>query len=686
MSAPWDRLQEELKALRSRIAELESRNYRPLPRKTDEGLRDSASRQDRSWVRSVVEMGVTYSAAEQTKLDGIATGAIADAYANVTDGVTTAAASGADTFKFRSANGILTATVASNDVTHGDNVLLTVDETLIDHDNLANFASNEHVKIEAGVAASRGTAAAFGVGYYFSTDTEVWSYSSGSAWTDITSGSGVSYSEPVVTKTADATLDTTEAVVYCFDTSGRNLVATMPAGVDDDKFVIKKIHPDNTLWIKGAGTEEFDQGTTLLFGAGIYRSVTVSFKTDTWYVRHDTTWDDLPLREFPIFQAHDSSNDVSSSVYGIFAMGGLALEHVTIDRAQHVIPIAGTIHSLRVQISATTTASNGWDLTLLVNETDTAMALSFIDGSQSENDLTNRIDVAAGDTIQWRFDEVGAMGSTRFIISAVFEATRQPMFGASGYLPGSGVAYGTVNAGGFSTTENQASVFPCAGTLKTFRIDDPGCNASGDEVTYELQQYSSGSWGTTLLTIVHNYTADGGPDKTDLVSEISVAAQDVLRWKVSNTGSGLTHYPSISCVFEPSNVGVDRVIMGCLDTYTEADASVGSGVQGSFDNASSISDQMANIPMQLNGTASDLYLALAADPGTSKWIAATLTRDGSTTSLTAKATSPAVTASDTSHSVAYVEGTHDIGMEISNSGDTPSSQAWVAWGFLLNRT
>jgi hypothetical protein len=49
-------------------------------------------------------------------------------YARITDGSTTAAASGADVIKFRSADNKLSVAVGSNDATHGDNVLLTVNQ------------------------------------------------------------------------------------------------------------------------------------------------------------------------------------------------------------------------------------------------------------------------------------------------------------------------------------------------------------------------------------------------------------------------------------------------------------------------------------------------------------------------------------------------------------------------------
>lgn len=55
-------------------------------------------------------------------------GGLTNAYASLTDGTTTANASGGDTFKFRSANNAITLAVQDNDATHGDNLLLTFNE------------------------------------------------------------------------------------------------------------------------------------------------------------------------------------------------------------------------------------------------------------------------------------------------------------------------------------------------------------------------------------------------------------------------------------------------------------------------------------------------------------------------------------------------------------------------------
>lgn len=58
----------------------------------------------------------------------VTTQGLQSAYTKVTDGTTIAAANGSDQLKFRSADNKLTVAVGSNDATHGDNVLFTVNQ------------------------------------------------------------------------------------------------------------------------------------------------------------------------------------------------------------------------------------------------------------------------------------------------------------------------------------------------------------------------------------------------------------------------------------------------------------------------------------------------------------------------------------------------------------------------------
>lgn len=64
---------------------------------------------------------------------------VGNAYSHLTDGTTTTDASGGDTIKLRSGNAALTVVVTSNDATHGDNALLTVQ--LASSTPLANTAT-----------------------------------------------------------------------------------------------------------------------------------------------------------------------------------------------------------------------------------------------------------------------------------------------------------------------------------------------------------------------------------------------------------------------------------------------------------------------------------------------------------------------------------------------------------------
>lgn len=79
------------------------------------------------------------------RISATGTGGLTAAYVSITDGTTTANASGGDTFKLRSANSQLTIVVTDNDATHGDNALFTLAlSSLTDTVNggLADFTFN----------------------------------------------------------------------------------------------------------------------------------------------------------------------------------------------------------------------------------------------------------------------------------------------------------------------------------------------------------------------------------------------------------------------------------------------------------------------------------------------------------------------------------------------------------------
>jgi dihydroxyacetone kinase DhaKLM complex PTS-EIIA-like component DhaM len=89
------------------------------------------------------------SSTDKTKLDGIQSGAQVNPniWSVFSDGTNTASpGTTSDTFRFRSANNILTTVVGSNDGTYGDNLLLTITQTNIDHGSIGGLSDDDHTQ------------------------------------------------------------------------------------------------------------------------------------------------------------------------------------------------------------------------------------------------------------------------------------------------------------------------------------------------------------------------------------------------------------------------------------------------------------------------------------------------------------------------------------------------------------
>jgi len=101
----------------------------------------------------------------------IPTSGTGNAYSSITDGTNTANASGSDTFKLRTANNLLTILVTDNDATHNDNVLLTINEANISHDNIADVSIDDHHARDHILSGSTHTASGLTAGWVIAGDT-----------------------------------------------------------------------------------------------------------------------------------------------------------------------------------------------------------------------------------------------------------------------------------------------------------------------------------------------------------------------------------------------------------------------------------------------------------------------------------------------------------------------------------
>jgi hypothetical protein len=82
-----------------------------------------------SWI--VIGANLSYDHASHTLSASGGTSGLSDAYTSMTDGTNTSTSSGATTFRFRSANNLLSVVVADNDATYGDNLLMTINQANI---------------------------------------------------------------------------------------------------------------------------------------------------------------------------------------------------------------------------------------------------------------------------------------------------------------------------------------------------------------------------------------------------------------------------------------------------------------------------------------------------------------------------------------------------------------------------
>lgn len=75
----------------------------------------------------------------------VTTVGIVDAYKTITDGTNSAVAAGLSQLRLRSSSGAVVMVATDNDITYGDVVNFTLDESHIDHDLLLHYVANQHI-------------------------------------------------------------------------------------------------------------------------------------------------------------------------------------------------------------------------------------------------------------------------------------------------------------------------------------------------------------------------------------------------------------------------------------------------------------------------------------------------------------------------------------------------------------
>ncbi len=251
---------------------------------------------------------------------------------------------------------------------------------------------------------------------------------------------------------------------------------------------------------------------------------------------------------------------------------------------------AGTLSALTVRLgSAMSPAGQTLVVTVMVNNVDSAMTVTFNNGDQVKAYAGSAIAVSAGDDVQIKyvasatatipnavqtslvFTGTDAGKSVLFAIHAVTAA-------ATFLAPGSGVA---------NVTETSVTVVaPCAGVIDKIYARRTTAPGAGQSVIYTLRLGAGG--GAMANTALATTIADTNT-VSNASSSISVAAGDFISIGVTITGTpvssagtvGLSWVPAIdgeALLFASPNTGAsssaDRFVMvnGQVAQATETDA------------------------------------------------------------------------------------------------------------------
>lgn len=179
--------------------------------------------------------------------------------------------------------------------------------------------------------------------------------------------------------------------------------------------------------------------------------------------------------------------------------------------------------------------------------------------------------------------------------------------------------YNSLSTGLYWSTEgSHYGVFPCAGTLRNFRVKLDGAPDAGN--SYALTVRKNG--GDTSLTVT---IADSDTTAIDTAHDISIAAGDYVTIKSVPSSTPTARTAIWSLEFEATNDG-DTVLFGGSSGTMNTSGTYYLPVAGKGVNDSSEQDRQ--IVMPTAGTLTGFYVILDNSPGEGKSYAFTIRKNG----------------------------------------------------------
>ena len=241
-----------------------------------------------------------------------------------------------------------------------------------------------------------------------------------------------------------------------------------------------------------------------------------------WSVRFDSTTSSYSL----LGSSTNTGNHTNGQFMPVVSMEPGDLTETDVDI---IVPTAGTLRNLYVELTAAPGGSDSRGYTLRVNEASTGLTASASGASTTGNNTSNTVAVVAGDRINYIAVVVGAPTAARARIGMTFDADTAGEFifglATDNALTGTGTTeYLEMVAGDDNILTTAASQLAQSMTVKAIYIRTSVVAGAGNTVDYTLENNGS----TTALTC---QMAGGSAVTCNGATDITIANADNLTVK-----------------------------------------------------------------------------------------------------------------------------------------------------------
>ena len=360
---------------------------------------------------------------------------------------------------------------------------------------------------------------------------------------------------------------------------------------------------------------------------------------------------------------------------GYHGLMGRCASTSTGPQAEAIIPSAGTIKKLRVELSAAPGAGKSYTFNLYKNGSAVGTLSAAIADAATSNEDSGSFSVSAGD----RFGmQVVAVGTPDLVIArwtVIYEgdtANESVLLCHNGRTETGSTTYHRVMGGlrSLAAENDVRMVCPAAGTIKNLYVRlsaDPG--TAPDAYRFTLRK--GGASQTLTVTITADNTTGN-----DTGNSFAVVAGDILTLMCEPLNiPGAQAYFSAGMTFVATTDG-ESVIMGGTENDLSNSATKYNLLCGDgFWNATEINRyQLAQA-----STLKDFYVLLSGSPGAGKNYVFTIRDSGGSTSTVATIADAATTGNKTDNDHALIDG-DEVGLMVVPSGTPTVRDAY--WGIV----